>query len=224
MKVQLLLLVALVGPFCAFTCASPTGPYNTEAETDVTSAAPTPTKLDIRTGPPPTEPHAAPDVVHTSTSFVTDGTEEPMTPTYVGAATSQHPPSVGSTAPTEETTASPSTPEETTTTPSTTEETTASTAAPTKDSMTPTAALPEETTYAAAAPPEITTPADPTEDEDQTYLMETHSLSEEVTIDESNEGLTSGQIVGIVIGAILAVVLVTAVVFAFVRRMGKYSP
>ncbi|PWA31040.1 hypothetical protein CCH79_00010621 [Gambusia affinis] len=40
---------------------------------------------------------------------------------------------------------------------------------------------------------------------------------------ETEESLSTGQIVGIVIGAIVAVVIVIAVVIAVLRRMGKYS-
>ncbi|KAM6928772.1 podoplanin [Lycodopsis pacificus] len=47
---------------------------------------------------------------------------------------------------------------------------------------------------------------------------------EDVVVEDTAEGLSSGQVVCIVIGSLLATVIVIAVVIAMVRRMGKYSP
>lgn len=66
MKVQLLLLLALVGPFCAFTRASPTGlPLDTTEGIPVTAGDVVPdttevSKEELITGPPPTAPAVAP--------------------------------------------------------------------------------------------------------------------------------------------------------------------
>lgn len=71
MKVQLLLLLALVGPFCAFTRASPTGlPIPTTEEIpvtaeDVVTDATEVSKEEPVTGPPATAPAAAPEEVAT---------------------------------------------------------------------------------------------------------------------------------------------------------------
>ncbi|XP_008273977.1 podoplanin [Stegastes partitus] len=76
MKVQLLLLLALAGPFCAFTRASPTE-IPTEVATDaheedaVTEGAVFTTDvakqdlITLLTGPPPTQPETAPSEVET---------------------------------------------------------------------------------------------------------------------------------------------------------------
>ncbi|XP_035797113.1 podoplanin isoform X1 [Amphiprion ocellaris] len=72
MKVQLLLLLALAGPFCAFTRASPTElPADTTEEIPVTAAVPDATNaakeelITLVTGPPATEPAAAPEELMT---------------------------------------------------------------------------------------------------------------------------------------------------------------
>ncbi|KAG7267115.1 hypothetical protein CRUP_009563 [Coryphaenoides rupestris] len=53
--------------------------------------------------------------------------------------------------------------------------------------------------------------------------IETQAAEETEDVVVEDEGLSSGQVVGIVIGVLIAVVIVIAVVIAFVRRMGKYS-
>ncbi|KAM3617993.1 uncharacterized protein V6R79_013684 [Siganus canaliculatus] len=88
MNVQLLLLLALAGPFCAFTHASPTvlptelddgkTHYVTVATPEVTNA---PVEdFTVITGPPPTEPVAAPEQVEV-TEAVTESAP-PSTPVF----------------------------------------------------------------------------------------------------------------------------------------------
>ncbi|XP_069545213.1 podoplanin [Brachyistius frenatus] len=74
MKVQLLLLVALVGPFCAFTHASPTeiptglDSGTTERVTEVIYITePSKEELTAVTGPPATEPALVPEFVIVTT-------------------------------------------------------------------------------------------------------------------------------------------------------------
>ncbi|XP_061665290.1 uncharacterized protein si:ch211-156j16.1 [Syngnathoides biaculeatus] len=57
-----------------------------------------------------------------------------------------------------------------------------------------------------------------------TEAVKTDTFNEVVVEDDTDEGLSSGQVVGIVIGALLAVVIVISVVVAVVKRMGKYTP
>ncbi|XP_004070410.1 podoplanin isoform X2 [Oryzias latipes] len=206
MKVQLLLLVALAGPFCAFTSASPTfptellsaSPEKNEETSNVDSSVLAETSVVVITGPPPTQPEALPGIVsdtestpgaaptteYDSTAFVfterQDVFTKPMTETATDAAQTE---------------------------------------APAVETLAP------ET----SAPDAVTDPQDPghenpvTQQEDYTEgpKME-EELGDEVTVEE--ESLSSGQIIGIVIGALLAVVIFIAVVIAVVRRMGKYSP
>ncbi|XP_040916959.1 podoplanin [Toxotes jaculatrix] len=118
MNVQLLLLLALVGPFCAFTHAIPTtiptqAYYETtEREADVTSGVTEASKQNtaVFTGPPATEPAAAPAEVTTEAvteappSSVMENTEEPTTPPSTVEASESRitdPPPVETAAPTE---------------------------------------------------------------------------------------------------------------------------
>lgn len=199
MNVQLLLLLALAGPFCAFTHASPTGssanlevtnpPTQHSQETDVPTshtiahAATDAPKVDLTlvTGHPPTAPAALPEEVQTVTA-----TAEPA--------------------------------------PSVNEEHVVETDAPT---LAPTAAQQPRITDPPAPAVETAAPTHPAEAEDQTEATGASEANtgDNVVLEEgSMEGLSSGQVVGIVIGALLAVVIVIAVVIAAVRRMGKYSP
>ncbi|XP_051281910.1 podoplanin isoform X1 [Dicentrarchus labrax] len=78
MNVQLLLLLALVGPFCVFTRASPTViPTQltdvltaTEADAPLGTTTALKEELTVVTGPSPTEPAAAPEGVATDVSTV----------------------------------------------------------------------------------------------------------------------------------------------------------
>ncbi|KAJ3586391.1 hypothetical protein NHX12_012789 [Muraenolepis orangiensis] len=56
-----------------------------------------------------------------------------------------------------------------------------------------------------------------------TTAQEADTKTAENNVVVEDEGLSSGQVVGIVIGALIAVIIVIAVVIALVRRMGKYS-
>ncbi|XP_019115623.1 podoplanin isoform X1 [Larimichthys crocea] len=198
MNVQLLLLLALVGPFCAFTHASPTAlptevsdmvtATETDISADATAAPDTPdapatqgtldADLSIVTGPPATEPAAAPEEV--ATEVVTEAAPPAVTVN--------------------------------------TEEAIVETVAPT-----PAAATNEAPEPLITDPPIVETAA-PTMAGEAEVVAEVTEKSEDVLLTDDTPGdLSYGQIVGIVIGALLAVVIVIAVVIAVVRRMGKYS-
>ncbi|XP_032376590.1 podoplanin isoform X4 [Etheostoma spectabile] len=185
MNVQLLLLLALVGPFCALTHASPTGippqpDETTKTVTDIPEASDSPKEeLTVITGPPATEPAAAPEEV--ATEVVTKAA-----PTAFTVNTDV----VETDAPAAATTV----------------------------------AAPEPLiTDAPVVETEATT--EPADVEDQPEVTEAAQTVGGVVIEnDTEEGLSSGQVVGIVIGALLAVVVLIAVVIAVVRRMGKYSP
>ncbi|XP_032376588.1 podoplanin isoform X2 [Etheostoma spectabile] len=184
MNVQLLLLLALVGPFCALTHASPTGippqpDETTKTVTDIPEASDSPKEeLTVITGPPATEPAAAPEEV--ATEVVTKAA-----PTAFTVNTDV----VETDAPAAATTV----------------------------------AAPEPLiTDAPVVETEATT--EPADVEDQPEVTEAAQTVGGVVIEnDTEEGLSSGQVVGIVIGALLAVVVLIAVVIAVVRRMGKYS-
>lgn len=202
MNVQLMLLLALAGPFCAFTHASPTEiPEELNTAIDETVADPVAevteapkVDLTIITGPPATEPARAPEEIVTE-EVVTEevaATEEVVATEVVTEAA---PPA--STVNTEE-------------------------------------AVVETEAAATEAPEPIITDhpvvetAEPTEtatvEVQPTGAAKAETGEDVVVEDDTEEGLSSGQVVGIVIGALLAVVIVIAVVIAVVRRMGKYSP
>lgn len=206
MKVQLLLLSALVGLLCAFTSANPitgtTGLYASsvaiaegEATTGVTLGAnPTP----VVTGHPPSEPTA----VHfeIATHFFNDHTTVPVPTTEAVAHVTE--------------TEAPNTP--TQYAEYTSEETTSSTeqvfSEPQTDdlaeTMGPTGTVIPAGTEGTA---ERVGPAG----------TETTGL---IIEENTEEALSSGQIVGIVVGALLAVAVITAVVIVVLKRMGEYSP
>ncbi|XP_044208121.1 podoplanin isoform X3 [Thunnus albacares] len=195
MNVQLLLLLALAGPFCAFTHASPTGtptgtlpgittvqasatdlPMTTHAIADETTV---PTKEDLTfvTNPPITTPAAAPEA---ATDAITVADTPSVTKDHVSESDTPVP---------------------------------ASTAA----SQPLTTHLPVVKTEAPSDPAKV-------EDQTEATGAAEEGTGDEVVVEEGTEdGLSSGQVVGIVIGALLAVVIVIAVVIAVVRRMGKYS-
>ncbi|XP_070696433.1 podoplanin isoform X2 [Pempheris klunzingeri] len=185
MNVQLLLLLALVGPFCAFTHASPTElPVDdafTEPIADTAEATEVPKEdFTVVTGPPATEPAVSADELATETvteaPSILVNTEEAVVETEgpAAAATTASEPLI--------------------------------TDAPAVETEAPTEA-------ADAEPQPVVTEAPESE------------TNEEVVVEDDTEaGLSSGQVVGIVIGALLAMVIVIAVVIAVVRRMGKYSP
>ncbi|XP_078110824.1 podoplanin [Sander vitreus] len=199
MNVQLLLLLALVGPFCAFTHASPTEipPHPddeiTETVADIISEATEAPKEDLTviTGPPATQPAAAPEEAATEVpkDFAADVVTEAALPAFTFN----------------------------------TEEAVVETEAP---AAAATAAAPEPEPLITDAPVvETKAPDESAEVEGQSEVTEAAKTVEEVLVeDNTEEGLSSGQVAGIVIGALLAVVILIAVVIAVVRRMGKYSP
>lgn len=200
MNAQLLLLLALVGSFCAFTHANPT-PLPTQLDDiiteDITHGLPDATEapkeeLTVFTGPPSTAVAAAPEELATVAVTAAHSAPEPSPANTEEPAVETEAPAVAATAAAEVTEAGPE-PEVPHTDPPA-----VVTAAPTV------AAKTEEEPVATAG-------AKMEEGADGEVLVE-------------DEGLTSGQVVGIVIGALLAVIIVIAVVIAVVRRMGKYSP
>ncbi|KAF0036431.1 hypothetical protein F2P81_011743 [Scophthalmus maximus] len=198
MNAQLLLLLALVGPFCAFTRASPTeipaefgtGITASVADVgdivDVTAAATEAAKeevTDVVTGPPATEPAVASAEEEVTTEATTEGAAPAITVNTEEAVFETHRPSAAATEAPE---------------PLTTEAPAVETAAPTEPAEVETQ-------------PEVTAAAK-------------KETEEEVVVEDNpEEEQGSGQVVGIVIGALLAVVIVIAVVIAVVRRMGKYT-
>ncbi|XP_029292114.1 podoplanin [Cottoperca gobio] len=189
MNVQLLLLLALAGPFCAFTHASPTEiPSDLDVSVGVTEAPKE--DLTIITGPPATEPAAVPAEVVT----VTVANEEVVTEEAT-VVTESAPPAVTVNI----------------------EEAVVDTEAPTVATQAPEALITD--------PPVVETGAPTSEVDVQPTEAAKAETGEEVVVeDDTDEGLSSGQVVGIVIGALLVVVIVIAVVIAAVRRMGIYSP
>ncbi|XP_008413001.1 podoplanin isoform X2 [Poecilia reticulata] len=197
MKVQLLLLLALAGPLCSFTRASPT------TVTSFSSLVTEEAETTIITGPSPTNPQVAPQDAALSTAEPVAATEADTDVPTTGSNQILDTTTVGVTeAPTMHTSAF------------------AETASPPPET---TAAPGFQTTASeeASSPfnDETEAPIDPTSSADEV----TGTDSGDVTV-ETEEGLSTGQIVGIVIGAIVAVVIVIAVVIAVLRRMGKYSP
>ncbi|KAK9515506.1 hypothetical protein VZT92_026147 [Zoarces viviparus] len=196
MNVQLLLLLALAGPFCAFTHASPTGiPEGLDARTNdseadiVTEVTEVPEAYSTSITPPPKHQEATTKVVVTegvttdgvaATEVVTEAaathavivtTEEAVVETGAYAAATAAPGLITTDSPVVETTG------------------------PTKA-----ADVPVQPTDAAKA-----------------------ETGDDVVVEGTEEGLSSGQVVGIVIGSLLAMGIVIAVSIAVVRRMGKYS-
>ncbi|XP_011600681.2 podoplanin isoform X2 [Takifugu rubripes] len=248
MNAQLLLLLALAGPFCAFTRASPTL-ILTNTDSSVIQPATfynsAPPKSNfVITGPPPT----VPDVLVLEITAAPATAEVPPEIT-AAPATAEVPPEI---------TAAPATaevPPEITAAPATAEDPPEITAAPA------TAEVPPEITAAPATsevPQKVTMEATPEVDLNDTMvtskqtevpgqLLSTHAATaetaaptkeaevvqtsgtaaattESIGFQKQTEGLTSGQAAGIVIGVLLAVAFVIAVAIFVARRMGKYSP
>eukprot|EP00066_Takifugu_rubripes_P011415 XP_011600681.1 PREDICTED: mucin-7-like isoform X3 [Takifugu rubripes] len=248
MNAQLLLLLALAGPFCAFTRASPTL-ILTNTDSSVIQPATfynsAPPKSNfVITGPPPT----VPDVLVLEITAAPATAEVPPEIT-AAPATAEVPPEI---------TAAPATaevPPEITAAPATAEVPPEITAAPATSEVPP-----EITTTAAASevPQKVTMEATPEVDLNDTMvtskqtevpgqLLSTHAATaetaaptkeaevvqtsgtaaattESIGFQKQTEGLTSGQAAGIVIGVLLAVAFVIAVAIFVARRMGKYSP
>nr|XP_004554184.2 podoplanin isoform X2 [Maylandia zebra] len=204
MKVQLLLLSALVGLLCAFTSANPI--------TD------------------PTE-------LHNSSVVITEGETTPGVALVANATTvvTSHPPSVPTTAhfeitthvfndhtsvpvPTTEAlvteTEAPNTP--TQYAEYTSEETTSSTEQVLSESQT-------DDLTETMGPTGTVIPADTEGTAERVGPVGTET-TDLIIEEDTEEALSSGQIVGIVVGALLAVAVITAVVIVVLKRMGEYSP
>ncbi|KTF91906.1 hypothetical protein cypCar_00015592 [Cyprinus carpio] len=181
MRIILLLLVTLTGPFCTFTQAStlvvPTAIGSTP-QPNLASDSPTFTYTTEVTSPQ--------DAVSTS---------EPAPEVTEAAATTEEVPMVSTTAPVIQSEA----PFETTALTDTTQST---------------EAVPIETTS-----PEATTVFAEAEMPEKVEDIESKTADEEV----EDEGMGTGQLVGIVIGALITVIVVIAVIILLVRRMGQYS-
>ncbi|XP_067447956.1 uncharacterized protein si:ch211-156j16.1 isoform X2 [Thunnus thynnus] len=195
MNVQLLLLLALAGPFCAFTHASPTG-TPTDALPGITTEQPSATDLLLTT---------LSTTVETTDAPKEDLTSVTNTPTTAPAAA----PEAATVAVT------------VADIPSVTEDHVSETNAPVPAS---TAASQPLTTHLPVVETEAPTDPAKVKDQTEATGAAEEGTGDEVVMEEGTEdGLSSGQVVGIVIGALLAVVIVIAVVIAVVRRMGKYS-
>ncbi|XP_040049390.2 podoplanin [Gasterosteus aculeatus] len=204
MNVQLLLVLALVGPFCAFTHASPTEIPKDLDESDgaVADLGPAVTEasamdLTVTPDPPATEPETSPeDVAATEGAATTEAAAATEAATATEAAASTEVVTG---------TALPSTALNT--------EDTVKTEAPAASTASPEPIVTEV---------DITDPSNTAEGE----VQPTEAVTEKAVVveEQSDEGMSSGQVVGVVIGALLAVVIAIAVVIAVVRRMGKYSP
>ncbi|XP_012709201.2 proline-rich receptor-like protein kinase PERK1 isoform X1 [Fundulus heteroclitus] len=212
MKVHLLLLLALAGPLCSFTRASPTvKPTSGDIETPITETA---TSVHIITGPPPSSPKSLPEVAMVSTAGPVTVPEDPadvstVTPDLATSTIAVQAHITTAVASTVDATAS--------------DEKTSPPPVTTAAAVLKTTSLDEIDGPSTAAGTEVL--PGPTQSGDPTDASESSSIGEKVEIeDDMEEGLSTGQIVGIVIGAIVAVVIVTAVVIAMLRKMGKYSP
>ncbi|RVE70375.1 hypothetical protein OJAV_G00063850 [Oryzias javanicus] len=233
MKVQLLLLVALAGPFCAVTSAIPTFPtelLSASPQDNQATAADSPVldpASEVITGPPPTVPEALPEIVpetQPAASVAPTTRDEPFvftesrgvftTPvTEIATQVAEtEAPVLETEAPVLETEA----PVVETETPI------VETEAPVVETEAPVAGT-EAPAVKTSAPDAVTDPAAPDAEASAAPVEEqtASQLDGDVTVVE--DSLSSGQIIGIVIGALLAVVIVIAVVIAVVRRMGKYS-
>ncbi|XP_038161896.1 podoplanin [Cyprinodon tularosa] len=202
MKVQLLLLLALAGPLCSFTRASPTS-----VPTDVMKVG-----EDIITGPPPTSPQAVP--------VITGGSVAPKAFTEVTTAAEDTKPTTSllkmvTVAITEG---------------ASTESTilyTQSTLLPAQASSLPpiTTADPALKTTPSAVTDTLPSITETTYSNAHKEAIDGTEENERMEIEDGQEeGLSSGHIVGIVIAAIVAVVIVGAVILSLWRKMGKYSP
>ncbi|TNM87252.1 hypothetical protein fugu_007482 [Takifugu bimaculatus] len=209
MNAQLLLLLALAGPFCAFTRASPTLiPTNTDSSViqpaTLYNSAP-PKSNFVTTGPPPTEP----DVVVLEITAAPAASEVPPEMTTAAAA-SEVPPEMTTAA------AASEVPQEVT-----------MEAMPEVD-LNDTMVASQQTevpgqllsTHAATAET-----AAPTKEAEVVQTSGTAAATTESIGFQKQTGLTSGQAVRHrPFGVLLAAAFVIAVVIVVARRMGKYSP
>ncbi|XP_039903848.1 podoplanin isoform X2 [Simochromis diagramma] len=204
MKVQLLLLSALVGLLCAFTSANPiTDPTELHSSSVVITEGETTPGVALEADPTPvvtSHPPSVPTMVHfeitthvfndhmnvpvLTTEALVNETEAPNTPTQYTEYTS--------------------------------EETTSSTEQVLSESQTD--ALTET-----MGPTGTVIPADTEGTAERVGPVGTET-TDLIIEEDTEEALSSGQIVGIVVGALLAVAVITAVVIVVLKRMGEYSP
>ncbi|XP_076019558.1 podoplanin [Genypterus blacodes] len=236
MKVQLLLLVALLGSFCALTRAFPTVlPEELRQSTDAATGSPQAT-----TGSPQetTESTAAPnkDLSVTIAAPLAEQEASDAVITFV-APTPTEPVVKMLMVSTDAATGSPRSATEaeqdggaaTKAAPEAEQDGGAATEATTAESL-----VTEATAVAATAKaaPQITdatavvteAPAAPEVHTPQAEVIPVEAGEQVIVENDEEESLTPGQIAGIVIGALLSVGIVIVVVIAAVRRMGKYSP
>lgn len=182
MRIILLLLVTLTGPFCTFTKAS---------TLVVPSAANTTLEPNPVSDPPAftdkTEEPAPQDAVSTS---------KPAPEATEAAASTEEVPVVSTAATVIQS------------------ETTLETTAPT-DTTQSTEAGPKETAISEATTVIAGAKSEETKKDEVTVST---------GVDVEDEGMGTGQLVGIVIGALIAVIVVIAVIILVARRMGQYSP
>lgn len=179
MRIILLLLVTLVGPFCAFTQAS---------------TLVVPTAIDTTPEPNPvSDPPAS-----------TDKTEEP--------------------APQDAVSTSEPAPEATEAATSTEEVPVVSTAAPQSEVPLETTALTDRAHSTEAGPKETAGHETTVTQQPRAEEPKDAESTETPNVQLEDEGMGTGQLVGIVIGALIAVIVVIAVIILVARRMGQYSP
>ncbi|KAL7884861.1 hypothetical protein AOLI_G00076310 [Acnodon oligacanthus] len=199
MKFELLLLFALVGPFCAITHASTLVVPTAEDLASVTFA------IDATESPKEQDTTAAPE------EAVTEVSELPATKAAVAETEAQV---TDTEAPVVSTMVAPERPAITEAVPEPDETT----------SVVETVA-PEDTEAAVGTEAAEETEAKVEENaapEAEAELGQETETQADVEVEDS--GLSTGHVVGIAIGALVAVVIIIAVIVVVVRRMGQYSP
>lgn len=182
MRIVLLLLVALAGPFCTFIQAS------TLVVPTVAGVTPEPVILSETTAVIAKTEESAPQEATSTPVPVSEATE--------AAASTEKAPSVSTEAQVIQS------------------EIPIETAAPT-DAAKSTVLPAEVATTEAVVKESIAKPKE---------IEKPESESQDGVEIEGEEGMGTGQLVGIVIGALVGVIVVIAVIILVVRRMGQYSP
>lgn len=230
MRVQLLILLALAGPFCTIARASPTElPLELNASMSVPAVTATsPEEHVVITGSPSTKPEAVPAKAATEptpespeVSWVTVMATETAVETTPEAA-----PEVVTEAEPEVATATAKGAFITVAAPAESTAAVTFSPAPPPTGAAEVPVVKTADTYSPAPPPTeaAEVPVVKTVAPTAAQKVETQAAeigNSDVVVEE--EGLSSGHVVGIVIGALIAVVIAIAVVVALVRRMGKYS-
>ncbi|KAJ8264919.1 hypothetical protein COCON_G00140180 [Conger conger] len=83
--------------------------------------------------------------------------------------------------------------------------------------------VPAEAPTEAAAEPEAEAPAAPTQAAVAPAQAEDAAAEPTVQVESPEEGMSTGQVVGIVFGSLLAIIVLNVVVVTVFRRMGRYS-